>query len=91
MLLLLLLLLLLLYLLVVSDEDEVLTLWVQRGDGVGLQHLSSLLHYHQPRTHFLQDLTELGCPCGRHADDLIDEILIVSPFIALWSTVFLCW
>ena len=75
--------LLLLYLLVVSDEDEVLTLWVQRGDGVGLQHLSSLLHYHNPRTHFLQDLTELGRPCGRHADDLIGESLIMSPFTAL--------
>ena len=60
------------YLLVVTDEDEVLACFAQGGDGVGLQHLCSLLYDHQTGTHFLQNFAELGCSCCCHANDLME-------------------
>lgn len=62
------------YLLVVSDEDEVLARFAQCGDSVGLQNLGSLFYNHQTWTHFLQNFTVLGRPCGCHADNLMDSM-----------------
>lgn len=62
------------YLLVVSNEDEVLACFTQCGDGVGLENLCSLFYNHQTWTHVLQNFTELGRPCGCHANNLMGNI-----------------
>lgn len=64
------------YLLVVSDEDEVLACLAQRGDGVGLEDLRSLLYDHQARTHRLQNFPVLGRPCCCHANNLMESMRV---------------
>lgn len=58
------------HLLVVANEDEVLAIFAQRGDGVSLKNFCSLLDDHQTRLQLLQDLPVFGRSCGRHPNDL---------------------
>lgn len=81
------------YLLVVSDEDEVLACLAQCGDRVGLKNLSSLFYNHQTWTHVLQNLTELGCACCCHANNLKDStcayLTSSASFVICFSMIFI--